>query len=59
VNCRGNILGANIPFATDYPHDDPGGRMKFQDVELLRTNEKISEDAKESIRRRNAERLVG
>jgi predicted TIM-barrel fold metal-dependent hydrolase len=46
-------------FATDYPHDDPGGRMKFSDVELLRDNEKISEDAKESIRRRNAERLVG
>jgi hypothetical protein len=26
---------------------------------LLRDNEKISEDAKESIRRRNAERLFG
>jgi hypothetical protein len=33
--------------------------MKFQGVELLRTNEQISEDAKESIRRRNAERLFG
>jgi predicted TIM-barrel fold metal-dependent hydrolase len=54
------FLGADrFLFATDYPHDDPGGRMKFQDVELLRTNEKISEDAKESIRRLNAERLVG
>ncbi|HEY2988723.1 MAG TPA: amidohydrolase family protein [Candidatus Binatia bacterium] len=54
------FLGAErFLFATDYPHDDPGGRMKFQDVELLRANEKISEDAKESIRRRNAERLFG
>ncbi|HEY3303365.1 MAG TPA: amidohydrolase family protein [Candidatus Binatia bacterium] len=54
------FLGAErFLFATDYPHDDPGGRMKFQDVELLRTNEKISEDAKESIRRLNAERLFG
>jgi predicted TIM-barrel fold metal-dependent hydrolase len=46
-------------FATDYPHDDPGGRMKFQDVELLRNNAQISEDAKESIRHGNAERLFG
>ena len=31
------FLGAErFLFATDYPHDDPGGRMKFQDVELLR-----------------------
>ena len=52
------FLGAErFLFATDYPHDDPGGRMKFQDVELLRNNPKISESDKESIRWRNADRL--
>jgi predicted TIM-barrel fold metal-dependent hydrolase len=44
-------------FATDYPHDDPGGRMKFEDVRLLRENPKIPEDAKELIRWKNAQRL--
>jgi predicted TIM-barrel fold metal-dependent hydrolase len=44
-------------FATDYPHDDPGGRMKFEDVRLLRENPKISEHAKELIRWKNAQRL--
>lgn len=44
-------------FATDYPHDDPGGKMKFEDVRLLRENPRISEDAKELIRWRNAQRL--
>ena len=35
------FLGAErFLFATDYPHDDPGGRMKFQDVELLRKQSK-------------------
>jgi predicted TIM-barrel fold metal-dependent hydrolase len=52
------FLGAaRFLFATDYPHDDPGGRMKFQDVELLRSNPKISESDKELIRWRNADRL--
>jgi predicted TIM-barrel fold metal-dependent hydrolase len=52
------FLGAErFLFATDYPHDDPGGRMKFQDVELLRENPKISEADKELIRWRNADRL--
>lgn len=46
-------------FATDYPHDDPGGRMKFEDVRLLRENPGISEDAKEMIRWRNATQLFG
>jgi predicted TIM-barrel fold metal-dependent hydrolase len=54
------FLGAErFLFATDYPHDDPGGRMKFEDVRLLRENPKISEDAKELIRWRNATRLFG
>ncbi|MGH7887026.1 MAG: amidohydrolase family protein [Candidatus Binatia bacterium] len=44
-------------FATDYPHDDPGGRMKFEDVRLLRDNPMISEEAKEQIRWKNAQRL--
>jgi predicted TIM-barrel fold metal-dependent hydrolase len=52
------FLGAErFLFATDYPHDDPGGRMKFEDVRLLRDNPKISEEAKELIRWKNAQRL--
>jgi predicted TIM-barrel fold metal-dependent hydrolase len=52
------FLGAErFLFATDYPHDDPGGKMKFRDVELLRDNPKISESAKELIRWKNAARL--
>jgi predicted TIM-barrel fold metal-dependent hydrolase len=52
------FLGAErFLFATDYPHDDPGGRMKFEDVRLLRDNPAISEAAKESIRWKNAQRL--
>jgi predicted TIM-barrel fold metal-dependent hydrolase len=54
------FLGAErFLFATDYPHDDPGGRMKFEDVRLLRENRNIPEDAKELIRWRNAARLFG
>lgn len=49
------FLGAeHFFFATDYPHDDPGGRMKFKDVELLAANPKISEVDKEKIRSKNA-----
>jgi len=52
------FLGAErFLFATDYPHDDPGGKMKFEDVRLLRENPKISEDAKELIRWKNARGL--
>ena len=52
------FLGAErFLFATDYPHDDPGGKMKFEDVRLLRDHAKISEPAKEAIRWRNAQRL--
>jgi len=52
------FLGAErFLFATDYPHDDPGGRMKFEDVRLLRENPKIPEEAKELIRWQNAQRL--
>jgi predicted TIM-barrel fold metal-dependent hydrolase len=54
------FLGAErFLFATDYPHDDPGGKMKFEDVRLLRDNSEISEDAKELIRWQNAQRLFG
>ena len=45
-------------FATDYPHDDPGGRMKYKDVELLRANREIAEADKPFIWHRNAERLL-
>ena len=52
------FLGADrFLFATDYPHDDPGGSMKFRDVELLKINQKISETDKDLIRYGNAVRL--
>ena len=52
------FLGAErFLFATDYPHDDPGGRMKFEDVRLLRDHPKILESDKELIRWKNAQRL--
>jgi predicted TIM-barrel fold metal-dependent hydrolase len=46
-------------FATDYPHDDPGGRMKYKDVELLARRSDIGVDDKELIWNRNALRLLG
>ena len=53
-----DFLGAErFLFATDYPHDDPGGKMKFEDVRLLRENPKISEADKDLIRWKNASRL--
>ena len=53
-----DFLGAErFLFATDYPHDDPGGSMKFRDVQLLAVNKKLSEETKELIRHGNAERL--
>ena len=52
-------LGAErFLFATDYPHDDPGGRMKFNDVPLLAANKDISESDKELIRWKNAKMLL-
>jgi predicted TIM-barrel fold metal-dependent hydrolase len=49
------FLGADrFLFATDYPHDDPGGRMKFKDVELLAANKKLTEADKSKIRSENA-----
>lgn len=52
------FLGAeHFLFATDYPHDDPGGSMKFKDAELLRANTRISEQDKELIRHENARGL--
>ncbi len=53
-----DFLGAErFLFATDYPHDDPGGMMKFKDVEILAVNKQISEADKDSIRNENASRL--
>jgi predicted TIM-barrel fold metal-dependent hydrolase len=53
-----DFLGADrFFFATDYPHDDPGGRMKFKDVELLAVNANISESDKDLIRFGNARRV--
>lgn len=44
--------------ATDYPHDDPGGRMKYRDVELFGANRDIAQADKELIWYRNAQRLL-
>jgi predicted TIM-barrel fold metal-dependent hydrolase len=52
------FLGASqFLFATDYPHDDPGGWMKMQDVALLNGNTSISEEHKVLIFSANAVRL--
>ena len=54
------LFGASqFLFATDYPHDDPGGRMKYKDVEMLANNRDISETDKDLLRYKNAERLLG
>lgn len=45
-------------FATDYPHDDPGGAMKFRDVRLLEKNARISEADKARLRFGNARELL-
>ena len=53
-----NFIGADrFLFATDYPHDDPGGAMKFEDVRLLAENDRLSEAVKEQLRYKNAERV--
>lgn len=55
-----NYLGASqFLFATDYPHDDAGGRMKFKDVELLARNPHITDADKELIRFGNSQMLFG
>lgn len=52
-------LGASrFLFATDYPHDDPGGRMKYRDVELLAANARIGEGDKALLRSGNALALL-
>jgi len=39
-----------FPFATEYPHDGPGGRMTLKDVALLAAHPKISDGDKEKMR---------
>ena len=54
------LLGATqFLFATDYPHDDPGGRMKYRDVELLDKRQDISAPDKALMLSGNALRLLG
>ena len=54
------LFGASqFLFATDYPHDDPGGRMKYRDVDLFTANAEIAAADKELIWHGNAERLLG
>ncbi|MDQ2916121.1 MAG: amidohydrolase [Pseudomonadota bacterium] len=50
--------GSQFLFATDYPHDDPGGRMKYKDVQLFESNPHISQADKVLVWSRNAERLL-
>ena len=53
-----DFVGADrFLFATDYPHDDPGGAKKFEDVELLAANDQMSETVKDQLRYKNAERV--
>lgn len=52
------LVGADrFLFATDYPHDDPGGRMKYQDVQLLAEHEAFAEEEKELMRHKNCATL--
>ncbi len=52
------FLGADrFLFATDYPHDDPGGQMKDKDAELFEANSGLTSDEKELIGHTNAELL--
>jgi predicted TIM-barrel fold metal-dependent hydrolase len=54
------FIGADrFLFATDYPHDDPGGAMKFRDVKLLDKNERIKPADKERLRSENACEFLG
>jgi predicted TIM-barrel fold metal-dependent hydrolase len=46
-------------FATDYPHDDPGGAMKFRDVKLLNGNARLSARDKERMKSENAREFLG
>ena len=55
----GQFGATQFLFATDYPHDDPGGRMKFRDVELLEKRSDISAPDKARIFSGNALRLLG
>ena len=55
-----DFIGADrFLFATDYPHDDPGGAMKFRDVKLLEKNARISAADKERLRSENAREFLG
>jgi predicted TIM-barrel fold metal-dependent hydrolase len=54
------LLGASqFLFATDYPHDDLGGRMKHKDVQLLHGNPRISDAAKDAIFAHNLNAVLG
>lgn len=52
------LLGSGrFLFATDYPHDDPGGRMKFKDLRLLQKNANLTDTDKQRILSENAAEL--
>ena len=49
--------GDRFLFATDYPHNDPGGSMKWKDGQLLQANAHLSAEEKHSIFCGNAMKL--
>lgn len=52
------LFGADrFLFATDYPHDDPGGEMKFHDHKIIENHTFLSEEDKDLICYKNAVRL--
>ena len=57
VEAAGFVGPERFLFATDYPHEDPGGMKKFEDVALLAANERLTEGEKELMRWENATHL--
>jgi predicted TIM-barrel fold metal-dependent hydrolase len=54
------FLGADrFLFATDYPHNDPGGSMKWRDVEIMRSLKGLRDAEKAAICHANAAKLFG
>lgn len=52
------LFGADrFLFATDYPHDDAGGEMKFQDHKIIETFQFLTEEEKDLICYKNAIRI--
>lgn len=57
LECVKTFGSKNFLFATDYPHDDPGGEMKFHDYKILENIDLLTEEDKNNICYANAKRL--